>query len=1137
MIMSMMKHKLLIVFFLIFSTTVFGQNRKQHYFQGFTEEVQGTRFGYHSPIPEVTSSLLLRGQQNYPSIEWKTEVIPLNYSQKYCTFIWLFGMDVSSNPAQFLLSVNEKEYISFSNSKTSELGFIKFCGKDGAELTLNVTMLDKYEDQMGFALLKLPVSAIELGKAAFIKISSSSKNNNAWFMTFKTPIEEKVEIFQNKVVAKKDGKLFHSLSIDFIHVGEDAVVSITIGDSKTVDTLNAGYNHLEIYLPKVEKETSFMADIHIDGEDIMQKSCTLAPVKEWEIFLVQHTHTDIGYTRPQTEILPEHLRYIDHALDFCDQTDDYPDASKFRWTCETSWSIREYLESRPKEQVDRLLKRIKENRIEATGMFLNYSEIADEPALAAQTKTLRMLKNKGINVTTAMQNDVNGIGWCMVDYYHNTDIKYLTMGVHAHRARKPFNKPTAFWWQSPAGNRLLAYRSEHYQHANSLGITANQQDILRNNLSRYLTTLEENGYPYDKVSLQFSGYITDNSPPSTKACDIIKEWNEKYEWPKLRSALARDFMIYLDEQHANDLPEKKVAWPDWWTDGVGSAANETKEVRKAQLDISAITALLSMGKILGIEMPENVQNEIDDVYDNLLFYDEHTHGAAESVSDPLLQNTINQWAMKSAYAWEAVKKVSALEEKTLAFFEPHLNKSGEAIIAVFNTLNWKRSGMLKLFLENEIVPEGCDFTITDSDGREVPYQRYDQRVEGAYFGLWVEDIPPFGYKTLQIHPGRKSKENPPINEQTFENDFYKISLDENKGVVRSIFDKELQKELIDPNDTLTLGQFIYEELDNRHQMERLTNTNRDTVYKALGMRRRLMSNIEITKKENGAIYQSVFLHGDMPVCADDRGITIEIRLYHHQKKIEFLYDMIKLPVISAEGVYIAFPLKLEKGKLAFEVQGAVVYPGINQLEGTSSDWNTIQNFAAVKGENAQIVFVSNEIPLVQFGAMNTGRYYYRLKPKTNHIYSWVLNNYWVTNFKASQEGELQWTYSITSSDDNSDLFATHFGWGDRVPLKSRIIMPAKGNVKTKLVSRSLLHIDVPNLLLVNSAPSADNKGIVLHLREIEGDHAILDIRRLMEETGASSIQEVNILEEELAELNAPLLMEHFETKFIKLNFD
>jgi hypothetical protein len=38
---------------------------------------------------------------------------------------------------------------------------------------------------------------------------------------------------------------------------------------------------------------------------------TVAPPRRWTIYLTQHTHTDIGYTRPQTEILPEHLRYID----------------------------------------------------------------------------------------------------------------------------------------------------------------------------------------------------------------------------------------------------------------------------------------------------------------------------------------------------------------------------------------------------------------------------------------------------------------------------------------------------------------------------------------------------------------------------------------------------------------------------------------------------------------------------------------------------------------------------------------------------------------------------------------------------------------------------------------------------------
>lgn len=97
-------------------------------------------------------------------------------------------------------------------------------------------------------------------------------------------------------------------------------------------------------------------------------------------------------------------------------------------------------------------------------------------------------------------------------------------------------------------------------------------------------------------------------------------------------------------------------------------------------------------------------------------------------------------------------------------------------------------------------------------------------------------------------------------------------------------------------------------------------------------------------------------------------------------------------------------------------------------------------------------------------------------------------------------------------------------------------MPSSSATSTELVSRSLLDMDVPNLLLVNATPSMDGKGIVLHLREVEGDHAILDIRRLEEETGASGIEEVSILEEKLSLLTAPLLIEHYETKFIKLTF-
>lgn len=1112
------------------------QDDMAQYFNGYAEELEGKRFSYHSPFPEVTDALIMRGRADFEPIRWLTEVVPESYKDEKITFIWVYSMDTDPEPVPFILSVNGTEWFRFSSPLNSEIGTRSIEGREGAELKFNVTMLDKFEDEMGFAVLTLPLEAIQPGRAVELEIAAEAVEDNSWFMTYKTGVKEVVDLYQNMVVVKEGDQLFFSLSVDITLLGDETQCTIRIEDQKIETLLKAGYNHMEIHLPKVKEPTAMKAFISIEGRAARELSFTLTPVKEWEIFLVQHTHSDIGYTRPQTEILAEHLRYIDHALDYCDQTDHLPEASQFRWTCETSWSVREYLRSRPQEQVDRLLKRIREGRIEATGMFLNFSEIIDEPALAAQTRTLRMLKNSGIDVTTAMQNDVNGIAWCLVDYFKHTDVRYLTMGIHAHRARKPFKMPTAFWWQSPAGNRLLAYRSEHYMHGNFLSLTTGQQDVFRANLSRYLIGLDEKGYPYDKISLQFSGYLTDNSPPSVEVCDIIREWNEKYEWPKLRSALARDFMLFLDEYHEADIPAQEVAWPDWWTDGVGSAANETKVVRNTHVEVASSESILSMATMMGADFPADMHREIETVYDNLLFYDEHTHGAAESVRQPLAQNSINQWGMKSAYAWEAAKKSSLLQEKALAFLEPALNKSDLPTIAVFNTLNWKRSGLVHLFMEYGIVPEDKTFTISGPGGEEIPWQVYERRMEGAYYGLWVEDVPAMGYLTLQVNVGEESKAVKPPRLPGFENDYYSVTLDPEQGIITGIYDKALKLELVDRHDSLSLGHFIYEELANRHDLERLTQSNRDTVYRPLDMLRTELSNIRVNKQVNGSIYQSIFLQGDMPVCAGRRGVEIEIRLYHYQKKLEMHYRMVKLPVYTPEAVYVSFPFKLDGGKLAFEAQGGVVYPGVNQLAGSSADWNTIQNFAGVKSKEAQIVFVSRDIPLVQFGDINTGRYYYRLRPETNHIYSWVLNNYWVTNFKASQQGELRWSYSITSSGDPSTTFATRFGKGERTPLLSRILMPSAGATSTELESRSLLDLGVPNLLLVNATPSVDGKGIILHLREVEGGHAILDVRKILEETGALSIHEVSVLEEELELLTGPLLIEHYETRFIKLVF-
>ncbi len=277
----------------------------------------------------------------------------------------------------------------------------------------------------------------------------------------------------------------------------------------------------------------------------------------------------------------------------------------------------------------------------------------------------------------------------------------------------------------------------------------------------------------------------------------------------------------------------------------------------------------------------------------------------------------------------------------------------------------------------------------------------------------------------------------------------------------------------------------------------------------------------------------MYLNGKLPECTDDNGVDIEIRLYNHTKKLELLYSMTKTSKTDPESVYIAFPFKNHDGKLVFEVQGGVIEPGKDQLEGTASDWNTIQNFASVKGDNSQIVFCSNDAPLVQLGNINTGRYYYKHYPENGHIYSWVLNNYWTTNFKASQHGELKWKYQITSSNDNSTSMATRFGWSNRIPFISRVNLGQETD--PLIIGEIIIDLNTPdNLLLVNARPLSDGNGILLHLRETEGDHAIVDITRLLQNPMFESVAEVNGLGEEIRPLTSPLLIEHFETKFILL---
>lgn len=936
-----------------------------------------------------------------------------------------------------------------------------------------------------------------------------------------------IEFKNAPVLFKKHNKEYQQVIASYRSEKPGKIVFGTEGRELLKADLVRGNNRFLLTFPAVAKPKKIIVSAKIDDDAVLKYPVSLVPPKRWQIYFVQHSHTDIGYTRPQSEILAEHMRYIDYALDYCDQTDNLPDEAKFRWTCESAWVTREYLRTRTATQIERLTKRIGEGRIEVTGMYANMAEIADENIMYDFLKPLKEFYKLGIPVTTAMQNDVNGIAWCIPDYFKNTGIKYLIMGINETRSILPFDKPTCFWWESLSGERILAFRADHYMTGNFFGIEGNA--FKPENMLWHLADLDSKGYPFDRIGIQYSGYFTDNAPPSTAACELVKEWNEKYECPKLKLSVGSEFMKYVEENYGDNLPVHRNAWLDWWTDGYGSTSRETAEVRKIQNMKQVTEGLFAMVSILDGELGPSLEGKIDHISENALFFDEHTCGADESISHPFSENTTKQWLQKGAYAWEALKKTTLLHEEALARLQGFMKKADFPVIYVVNSLGWDRSGTTGLFIDNEILPQDKHFRITDvSTGKEIGAQLIRKRREGAYWMLEVPEVPALGCKALKIELINNSEVKAAENSadiEVLENRYYKIVIDKLTGAICSLTDKELNQEIIDLQSPWKLGQLVRETLPSRDKMIPSHSS---------------VSNVKIKAGTDGPVWKSVRIKADMDGFTKGEednplGLELEIRLFKNVKKIDFQYKAAKEIVISPEALYVAFPFFLPKSKIVFETIGGILAQG-QQLPGSSSDWNVAQNFVSVRGENGQIVVVSNEIPLWHFSDFNIGKFQRDPKPGIPWLYSWVLNNYWFTNFRAFQEGGIHWSYQITSSRDTTNTFATKFSWGERNNFATRTF-PAGKNELQKPVMETLKITGSSNVILVNSRPAFKNQDVVLlHFRELEGKPAELTLESKIAGRTVKRTVEVNALGKEIKDTSQPIQINPYEVKFIEVSF-
>jgi alpha-mannosidase len=219
-------------------------------------------------------------------------------------------------------------------------------------------------------------------------------------------------------------------------------------------------------------------------------------------------------------------------------------------------------------------------------------------------------------------------------------------------------------------------------------------------------------------------------------------------------------------------------------------------------------------------------------------------------------------------------------------------------------------------------------------------------------------------------------------------------------------------------------------------------------------------------------------------------IETEILLFDNEKKIDFRYRLHKTYTTAKEGVYLAFPVAATNPSFAYAPQLGWLDPAHDLMKGASLEWFNIQHWMAVSDANASVGVVPLDAPLANFGDINRGKWPEQFQPASGTLFSYVMNNYWDTNYRAGQSGDFTFRYSVTSAPKLDGAALTHLAMDEMRPVEINYVVSQDkaGNPARPLpaTGQGFLETDGPGISLVTWKQAEDGQGTILRFAETTG---------------------------------------------------
>ncbi|MGQ9539844.1 MAG: polysaccharide lyase family protein [Armatimonadota bacterium] len=848
------------------------------------------------------------------------------------------------------------------------------------------------------------------------------------------------------------GELKQAVRIWLNNVGVEGEAEAGIdgfADSVQKVTLKPGENTLYLFLPPLEHPQKLRLWIRATNREWTTET-EGRPERRWKVFVAPSSHTDIGYTDWQERVF---LRHNENTLRACDACDENP---HFKWNLEVAFQAFLFRQSHPTLFWRRLVPRLRERRIGLQGLYLNMLTglCSGEEMVRVVSRAQVLARSCGLGpVTSANLSDVPTAVGTLPMFLAQAGVRYFAEAVNQYHApvfsyADPRLVQSPFWWEGLDGSRVLAILTDSYGYVRRLSLTSSPQEI-EAEILRWLRGFATRDYPCDAV-YAYGGFF-DNEPLDPRYADAIERWNSQWEYPHIMLCTVDEFFRYVEKEFGKSLPVFRGDFGVYWEDGAASTAYETALVRWAKQRLETAERWLALTRL---HHPARVfpLGEVESAWEEVIFSDEHTWGAWCSVSEPESEQTKHQWEFKAEYARRAAEKAEALERRAqrarTALMEAKTTSppAGAQAVVVWNEFSWQRD------IAVTVSPPGSPraWHIRDvRSGKILPVQH-----DGSHLIFLAERVPSMGYASFLLERGEPPLEQPLLRQAgdrwTWAGAGLHLQIDPGTGAIKSLKETADGREWVDPRGGYGLNQFIYvlggegTRLMHPHLAE--------PKYEVFTHNQ---TSVEVV--ENGILRAVLHLRRtgrNLPPL--DTWLTV-----WWDSRLEFFNVLHKEATLTKEAGYFAFPFRFAEPKA---IKGFVELPyGILQVEGEQlpggcREWYATHSFAALSDGRTAAYLATPHAPLLTFNDFFKGLWRGKIEGLNGSLFAYVFNNYWDTNYKASQGGEMVFGFTLNLRDEAFDpTTATRFGWESLATMRA----PSDTTNGPLQEATTLSHLPVP----------------------------------------------------------------------------